>query len=99
MTRFPLYIVVAIIGLVLLIHVALGHEAKKGWEYPWECCHDLDCSEISPERVKPVAGGYMVDGRFHVLQKDVRVSPDGVYHACFPQPDNLKCFFAPPMGF
>ena len=36
MTRFPLYIVAIIIGLLLAVHFAFGHEAKKGWEgnYP-----------------------------------------------------------------
>lgn len=77
---------------------AQAHDTGKGWSYPWACCADHDCAEISESRVKPEAGGYLIDGRFHVPQAEVRFSPDGRYHACFPKPDNLKCFFAPPSG-
>lgn len=84
--------------LFLLTGTARAHDTGKGWSYPWECCHDQDCAEISESRVKPEAGGYLVDGRFHVSQPEVRYLPDGRYHACFPNPDTLRCFFAPPSG-
>lgn len=89
----------AFFAIFLLVNPAGAHEADKGWSYPWECCHDKDCAEISGSRVKPVAGGYVIDGRFNIAQKDVRVSPDGRYHACFPKPDKMQCFFAPPNSF
>lgn len=95
-------IVLVIVGLILAtlfsVRPARAHEAHKGWSYPWECCANNDCTQISADRVKTAPGGYLVDGRFHVAQKDVRVSPDGEYHACFPKPDVLKCFWAPPPG-
>lgn len=77
---------------------AKAHEAPSGWSYPWECCSNMDCAEIAPSRVKIGAGGYVIDGRFTVPQSEARSAPDGKYHACFPKPDNLKCFFAPPSG-
>jgi hypothetical protein len=77
---------------------AFAHDTGKGWSYPWDCCSDRDCAEIEPTRVRPAPGGYLVDGRFHVRQSEVRYSPDGHYHACFPNPDTLRCFFAPPSG-
>lgn len=94
-----------IVGILLLLMAiavfapyAKAHDAGKGWSYPWECCSDRDCEQISETRVRPVQGGYLVDGKFHVPQAEVRHSPDGRFHACFPKPDVLKCFWAPPSG-
>lgn len=86
--------------LVVLIAagIARAHTAPKGWDYPWECCHDHDCAEIVDSRVRTSPTGYVIDGRFIVPQSQVRQSPDGKYHACFPNPDRLQCFFAPPAG-
>jgi len=78
--------------------VALAHDSGMGWSYPWECCHDHDCVEINEGRVHTSPDGYVIDGHFIVPQSKVRRSPDGHYHACFPTPDKLLCFFAPPMG-
>lgn len=78
---------------------AKAHEAMSGWSYPISCCAGYDCGELTPDRVKPIAGGYLVDGKFKVLQADAMSSPDGHYHACFPTPHYLKCLFVPPMGF
>ena len=89
----------ALLGLALAVPGAVAHESVSGWQYPWECCHNLDCSEISRDRIAFVSGGYLVDSKFFVAQKDVKIAPDGRYHACFPTPDKLRCFFAPPMGF
>jgi hypothetical protein len=77
---------------------AMAHEAHNGWSYPFECCGGHDCSSIDDKRVSYAPGGYLVDGLHFVAQKDVRQSPDGQFHACFPQPNNLRCFFAPPNG-
>lgn len=82
--------------VVGIVAFANAHDTGKGWSYPWECCSDRDCEEISAARVRPMQGGYLVDGRFNVPQAEVRHSPDGRYHACFPKPDVLKCFWAPP---
>jgi len=82
----------------LLIKPARGHEAMSGWQYPLECCAGYDCAEISADRVKEAPGGYLVDGKFRVAHSAVKHSPDGNYHACFPQPENLRCLFVPPSG-
>lgn len=89
---------IAFMFVCLLIRPAGAHDTGKGWAYPWECCSDKDCEEISATRARPVQGGYLIDGKHHVPQDQVRHSPDGRYHACFPQPDVLKCFWAPPSG-
>ena len=81
------------LALLLVSTAALGHE----W-YPSWCCSGGDCGPLAGERVKPVAGGYLVDGKFTVPMAEVRKSMDGRYHGCFPTPTDLKCFFAPPPG-
>lgn len=77
---------------------ALAHTAPKGWEYPWECCHNQDCAEIADSRVHTSSEGYVIDNHFVVPASKVRQSPDGHYHACFLNPEKLECFFAPPTG-
>ncbi len=91
-------VAVAFAVVFLLVKPAGAHEANMGWQYDWVCCSDKDCDEISQDRVRTEPSGYVIDGRFHVPQTEVRFSPDGRYHACFPNPDNLRCFYAPPSG-
>lgn len=87
-------ITVTMVISVLLLAAAAAHE----W-YPPICCSGGDCTPIPSARVKAEgAGGYVVDDKFHVERKDVRDSPDGQYHACFPNEDRMACFFAPPPG-
>lgn len=77
---------------LLAATMALAHS----W-YPVECCSGHDCDAIQASRVQALgAGGYMVDGAHYVPAAQVRQSPDGEYHACFPSKDKLRCFWAPP---
>lgn len=89
--------VVALMAVLLLgwmIAPARGHS----W-YPPFCCAGNDCDVLAPGRVRALdGGGFVIDERFVVPAGEVRNSMDGRYHGCFPQPDNLKCFFAPPNG-
>ncbi|MDB6098303.1 MAG: hypothetical protein JWN58_1006 [Gammaproteobacteria bacterium] len=90
--------VTAFISLALIAW-ANAHEAPSGWDYPTYCCGGHDCGPISPARVRPEGeGGYVVDGKFHVIRKDVQDSPDGQYHACFPTSERMACFWAPLAG-
>lgn len=82
----------------LLVKPVRAHEAMSGWEYPTACCAGYDCAEIAESRVKEAPGGYVVDGKFHVAHSEVKHSPDGHYHACFPNPETLRCLFIPPSG-
>jgi hypothetical protein len=91
---FIVRLILPVAAISFLVNVA--HVPGKDWSYPWECCRDKDCAQISSERVNTEAGGYVVDGRFHIPHAEVRSSPDGNYHACFPSPEFLRCFFAPP---
>lgn len=87
-----------VVLLLLVAGIARAHTAPRGWDYPWECCHDHDCAEIADSRVRTSPAGYVIDGKFTVPQSQVRQSPDGKYHACFPNPERLQCFFAPAAG-
>jgi hypothetical protein len=84
---------IVVICFLSFLTVAMAHSF-----YPVECCSGYDCNMIDAKRVSLASGGYMVDSKFFVPQKDVRKSEDGDFHACFPQPNNLRCFFAPPNG-
>jgi hypothetical protein len=84
---------IVVSGFFSFLAVAVAHSF-----YPIECCSGYDCNMIDAKRVSFAPGGYMVDHKFFVPQKEVRKSEDGDYHACFPQPENLRCFFAPPQG-
>lgn len=69
---------------------ALGHSF-----YPNECCSGRDCDAISKSRVSIVEGGYLLDNAYFIPELEARKSLDGRYHACFPNPQKLRCFFAP----
>lgn len=71
-----------------------------------------DCQPIPNASVKPIPGGYQITlgpgdhrlaTRVHVFQIEeskTRRSTDGQYHAClYPTENDLRCFYAPPMGF
>jgi hypothetical protein len=90
-----LIVCAAFVGMMLPV---LAHDAPSGWTYPIECCSGHDCDEIASDRVKAVASGYLVDGKHLIQHADVKQSPDGAFHACFPTPDILRCFWAPPRG-
>lgn len=101
MTRAHAWLAAVILAatfVALLTFGAFAHNAPSGWAYPPECCGGYDCSEIAADRVKPGFAGYIVDGRFYVPMAQVRFSPDGRFHACFPTLDNLRCLFVPPQG-
>lgn len=66
--------------------------------YPADCCSGTDCAPIAEARVRPAFAGYMIDGVHYVPMAQVKPSPDGEYHACFPKPETLRCFWAPPQG-
>lgn len=87
--------IVLLIALVwLVVFIAKGR--AHSW-YPPHCCSGNDCAPLHPSRVWALKdGSYVVDGRFRVHAADARDSQDGRYHACFPQKDNLRCFFRPP---
>lgn len=85
--------------LAVLVSVALAGVALSHDFYPIDCCSNRDCEPLSGSRVRVLAWGYVVDGRFTVPSHEARRSPDGRYHGCFPKSGELRCFWAPPMSW
>lgn len=86
-------------GIAAVIMMIATQTQSHDW-YPRECCREHDCISIAKERVQRLpSGGYVIDGRFTIGPRSVRSSPDGQYHGCFPRPDFMVCFFAPPESF
>lgn len=89
-----------------------AHESRGGMKYDTYCCNSTDCQEIKHSNVTTSSQGYVVTLRpgdhtmvtrehvFTIPYDQARQSTDGEYHIClFPKEDNLRCFYAPPMGF
>lgn len=87
----------AILVFVFLCFVLVTSAIAHSFYSP-ECCSDRDCAPIDASRVRPAFAGYMVDGVHYVPMGQVKHSPDGQFHACFPKPDTLRCLYAPPNG-
>lgn len=91
------FAVAALIGGGILIigtsTVVLPHSF-----YETACCSGNDCTPIASYRVDQVGGGYLIDGLHFVPESQARNSPDGMYHACFPSKDKLRCLYRPPMS-
>jgi hypothetical protein len=88
----------ALLALLLTVSAAGAHEAMQGWSYPFDCCSGQDCAPIDQSRVEEQQGGYLIDHKHFVRRTDARWSGDGRFHACFPNPNSLRCFFRPPNG-
>ena len=98
-------IAVAVICFVLIWATeSEGHEAPLGWRYPYACCSDKDCRQVSDASVKESASGYTVPSGEVLAFNDRRIkdSPDGRFHWC--SMDGLEtsrtiCLFVPPRAF
>jgi hypothetical protein len=77
-----------LIGLLAWPRSADAHDAPSGWTYPWSCCSNMDCQQISKPGdagVKETSDGYVVKSTGEVIaygDKRVKASPDGEYHWC-----------------
>jgi hypothetical protein len=88
---------------------ARAHDAPTGWKYPWACCSNMDCQQISrpgDQGVKETPQGYVIESTNEVVaysDKRVKDSPDGEYHWCAHQAGldagHTICLFVPPKGF
>lgn len=85
---------------------AFAHKAPTGWTYPFSCCANLDCREVSDSAISEKPEGYVVKATGEVIgYKDIRVknSPDGLFHWCAHQggldAGRTICLFVPPRDF
>lgn len=84
------------IRLLVVLLLSCASAAAHEW-YPPFCCSGNDCEPVVDSRVEAQPeGGYLLDKKFYVPPAAVRKSEDGRFHACFPTPEKLQCFFAPP---
>jgi len=109
MKRASLFLGLLFCLILSMILVAYAHDAPSGWQYPLECCSNMDCGEvISTSRTEPKdgslpemivtinRGGTMVSAPVpHNFQK-VKPSPDNKLHACIGFNGQLICLFLPP---
>lgn len=100
--------VIAVVALMLWLGEARGHEAAKGWSYPFSCCSDYDCRAVSSGRngiVSERPEGFVINLTGEVVpysDKRVRPSPDGEFHWCSKagaDDGETICLFVPPRGF
>ena len=100
---------VAAMSVSFLAPPARAHDAPTGWKYPWACCSNMDCQQISragDNGVKETSQGYLIESTNELVaysDKRVKNSPDGEYHWCAHQAGldagHTICLFVPPKGF
>jgi len=97
---------VSVLSVPALALPAGAHEAPKGWSYPWSCCSNQDCQEVTDKGISERPEGYVVAATGEVIpyqDKRVKNSPDGEYHWCAHQAGldagQTICLFVPPKGF
>jgi hypothetical protein len=95
----------SIMGFVV-VATAWAHDAPSGWAYPTSCCSGYDCRQETETAVKEIATGYMIASTKELIpynDKRVRMSPDGLWHACWSHADfdrgRVICLFAPPRAY
>lgn len=95
-----------LISVSVGVMTASGHDAPKGWTYPWSCCSNQDCQEVTGRGISERPDGYVINAIGEVVayaDKRVKDSPDGEYHWCAHKAGidagRTICLFVPPKGF
>lgn len=91
---------IAMIMLFVYVQMAQAHQASTGWAYPWACCSDKDCREVTDAKVGEGPAGYTVPSGELIGYGDKRIkdSPDGLYHWCSvagEETTRTLCLFVP----
>ena len=98
--------------IALLSVPALAHDAKptaakpQGWSYPFACCANYDCHEVSQTSISERPEGYVIKdtGEVRGVQRQTyQDSPDGEFHWCAHQAGldagKTICLFVPPSSY
>jgi hypothetical protein len=98
--------------ITLLSVPALAHDAKptaakpQGWSYPFACCANYDCHEVSQTSISERPEGYVIKDTGEVLaysDRRIKNSPDGEYHWCAHEAGldagKTICLFVPPSSY
>jgi hypothetical protein len=107
LAAFAAMVSATIFALPARAHDAIPTAAKPlGWAYPWACCANQDCQQVSAKAISERPNGYVVAATGEVIpyqDKRIKDSPDGEYHWCA-HPSGVDaghtiCLFVPPKGF
>lgn len=110
MDRESLYVLLStailtiIVYLLVFVTMSMAHQAPTGWAYPYSCCHDKDCRQVSDLSVKETPEGYVVASGEVIPYNDKRIkhSPDGYFHWCTvlgKEDSRTICLFVPPRAY
>ncbi|MER9328890.1 hypothetical protein NKJ26_05620 [Mesorhizobium sp. M0152] len=99
-------------AIACLTAPALAHDAKptaakpQGWSYPFACCANYDCRELSQTSISQRPEGYVIKGTGEVVaysDRRIKDSPDGEFHWCAHQAGldagKTICLFVPPSSY
>jgi hypothetical protein len=92
-------------SLLFVVPAALAHDAPTGWSYPFSCCSNFDCRQVSAKTISERPEGYVITNTGEVVSyADARIkdSPDGEYHWCSVAGEKSSrtiCLFVPPKGY
>lgn len=102
----------ATFAALALMAPALAHDAKptaakpQGWSYPFACCANYDCREVSQTSISERPEGYVIKDTGEVVaysDRRIKDSPDGEFHWCAHQAGldagKTICLFVPPSSY
>jgi hypothetical protein len=102
----PSLLLAAVLTSALMPLPAAAHDSPLGWKYPWSCCSNQDCKQMSGTGIQERPNGYVVAATGEVIpyqDKRVKDSPDGEFHWCAHQAGidagHTICLFVPPKGY
>lgn len=102
--------IAAAAGIVCLLMAYLtmpapAHDAPTGWSYPFSCCSNFDCRQVSAKAIAERPEGYVIKNTGEVVgyaDQRLKASPDGEYHWCSVAGEAMSrtiCLFVPPKGY
>ena len=107
-----LFSLLAIPMIAMLSSPALAHDAQptaakpQGWSYPFACCANYDCHEVSQTSISERPEGYVIKDTGEVLaysDRRIKDSPDGEFHWCAHEAGldagKTICLFVPPSSY
>jgi hypothetical protein len=107
-----LFSLLAASAIAALTTPALAHDAKptaakpQGWSYPFACCANYDCHEVSQTSISERPEGYVIKDTGEVLaysDRRIKDSPDGEFHWCAHEAGldagKTICLFVPPSSY
>lgn len=104
-SRITIQVLSASSFLLFVPQAVIAHDAPTGWSYPFSCCSNFDCRQVSAKTISERPEGYVITNTGEVVNyADARIkdSPDGEYHWCSVAGEKSSrtiCLFVPPKGY